>query len=337
MCSKLNLCLYFIPFIPFNLHYICTAFGQKCHIEISFMKKYLVAAFLVIPVLASAQSSGFYNNSTLTAVLVLSLVLLLIAGLLYGINRNLKSLAKEKNPELVEPSYYERKIKPVVSKWNPTIVTLIVMGLGIVILGGWGYKFGMTEVGVQQGYAPAQPINFSHKIHAGDLELDCKYCHSTADKSKSASIPSLNTCMNCHKYVQATEKYNGKISPEIQKIYNAIGFNGEKREYIPGFEQKPVEWVRIHNLPDLAYFNHSQHVKVAGLECQTCHGQIQEMEKVAQHSTLQMGWCIDCHRNRGINLDNNYYEQVHEKAKKEGKYHVTVADNGGLECGKCHY
>lgn len=208
----------------------------------------------------------------------------------------------------------------------------------MLFLGAFGYKFGMEEVGVQQGYAPTQPINFSHKIHAGQYEMDCKYCHSTVEKSKSASIPSLNTCMNCHKYVKAAEKYNGKTSPEIQKIYNAIGFDGDNMEYIEGYEQKPIEWIRIHNLPDLAYFNHSQHVVVGKVECQTCHGPIEEMEKVYQYSNLQMGWCIDCHRERGIDSENNdYYEEAHKNMLAEGKDYITVADNGGLECSKCHY
>ena len=289
----------------------------------------------------SQSGSEFYNDSTFVAVLILFSILLLIAGLLFGITRNLKGIIHEKEPEKLEPSYYKRKIHPVVSKWNPTIVTLIVFAIVIVVLGGWGYKYAMDEIGVQQGYAPTQPINFSHKLHAGlgegELQLDCKYCHSTADKSKSASIPSANTCMNCHKYVQATAKYNGKISPEIQKIYDAIGFDGVKREYIPGYKQQPIQWVRIHNLPDLTYFNHSQHVKVGKVECQTCHGPVQEMEKVAQFSSLQMVWCIDCHKQRGIDLGNKYYESAHKKAKKEGRYHLTVAENGGLECGKCHY
>jgi hypothetical protein len=301
------------------------------------MKRFFFVSMLSLPLIVFGQSSGFYSGSTLTAVIVLSGVLILIAGLLYVISRNLSVLIKEKQPDMVEPSFYDRKIKPIVSKWNPTIVTLIVATGLVLVLGAWGFKFGIKEVGVQQDYAPTQPINFSHKLHAGALELDCKYCHSTADKSKQASIPSLNTCMNCHKYVQATEKYNGKISPEIQKIYDAIGFDGSKREYIAGAEQKPVEWVRIHNLPDLSYFNHSQHVKVGGLECQTCHGPVQEMDKVYQHSNLQMGWCINCHRERGIDLKNEYYAEIKEHSRKEGKYHVTVADNGGLECGKCHY
>jgi hypothetical protein len=286
----------------------------------------------------SNNMSSFYSNSTLLALIILSIVLLAIAALLFGIRRHLIALNESNNPEEAEPSFYESKIKPVISQWNPTIATLAISTVLLLVLGAFGYKFGMEEVGVQQGYAPDQPINFSHKIHAGQYEIDCKYCHSTVEKSKSASIPSLNTCMNCHKYVKASEKYNGKTSPEIQKIYDAIGFDGENMEYIEGFEQKPIEWVRIHNLPDLSYFNHSQHVVVGNLECQLCHGPIEEMDKVYQYSTLQMGWCIDCHRERGIDSENNeYYEEVHKNMKAEGKDYMTVAENGGLECSKCHY
>ena len=286
----------------------------------------------------SNNMSTFYSDSTLLALLVLSVVLVLIAGLLWGIQKNLKALQKEKSPEEQRPSFYDRVIKPRVSQWNPTIATLVIFGGLIVILGGFGYKYGMTEVGIQQGYAPTQPINFSHEIHAGQYEIDCKYCHSGVEKSKSASIPPLNTCMNCHRYVKASDKYNGKTSPEIQKIYDAIGYDGENMEYIEGHEQKPVEWVRIHNLPDLAYFNHSQHVVVGGVECQTCHGPIETMAKVEQFSELTMGWCINCHRERGIDAENNdYYEEIHKKMKVEGQDYMTVAQNGGLECGKCHY
>lgn len=282
--------------------------------------------------------SSFYSESTFIALIILSVVLIAIAALLYGIKRHLNTLNQEKFPDEAEPTLYESKIKPVVSNWNPTIATLGIGGFVMLILAGFGYMFGMNEVGVQQGYAPTQPINFSHKIHAGQYEIDCKYCHSTVEKSKSASIPSLNTCMNCHKYVKASDKYNGNTSPEIQKIYNAIGFDGDNMEYIEGYEQKPIEWVRIHNLPDLAYFNHSQHVVVGKLECQQCHGPIQEMDKVYQFSSLQMGWCIDCHRERGIDAENNeYYEEVHKKMVLEGKDYITVAENGGLECSKCHY
>ncbi len=283
--------------------------------------------------------SSFYSDSTFLALMILSLVLVAISALLFGIQKHLKTLNREKYPEEAEPSLYERKIKPVISKWNPTVATLVITGILLVFfIGPMGYMYGMNEVGVQQGYAPEQPINFSHEIHAGQYEIDCKYCHSTVEKSKSASIPSLNTCMNCHKFVKASDKYNGNTSPEIQKIYDAIGYDGENMEYIEGAVQKPIKWVRIHNLPDLSYFNHSQHVVVGKVECQTCHGPIEEMERVYQFSSLQMGWCVDCHRERGIDSENNkYYEEVHKNMKAEGKDYITVAENGGLECSKCHY
>ncbi len=236
---------------------------------------------------------------------------------------------------------------------NPVILSLIFTTIIALIGLTYLYWFGMNKVGAQQGYAPTQPIAYSHALHAGELKLDCKYCHSIADKSKSASIPSLNTCMNCHKGVKLEEKYGGETSPEIKKIYAALDYDPERpagQEF--GENPKPIRWVRIHNLPDHAYFNHSQHVKVAGLECQTCHGPIEKMEVVQQWSTLQMGWCIDCHRERGIDAENNnYYAALHAKAKKDietngeksayfgpdGKVKITPAMNGGLECSKCHY
>lgn len=246
-------------------------------------------------------------------------------------------MAREKSPEKFEPSFYESTIEPVTKRWNPTIALLVFGALLVGSLFLVGYKYGMDEVGVQQGYSPDQPINFPHNTHAGEYKIDCKYCHSTVEKSKSASIPSLNTCMNCHRSVQATEKYNGKISPEIQKIYDAIGWDTETATY--SRPQTPIRWVRIHNLPDLAYFNHSQHVVAGNLECQTCHGPVQEMEKVYQYSSLQMEWCIDCHKERGIDSENNaYYEDVHKRLKADStKNYMTVAENGGLECSKCHY
>jgi hypothetical protein len=227
----------------------------------------------------------------------------------------------------------------------------------VAIFGGYGayegFQFSITEVGVQKGYAPKQPIAFSHQLHAGQLKVDCKYCHSTVEESKQASIPALNTCMNCHKGVQLTDKYNGEISPEIKKIYAALDYNPEAKpgeEY--GNNPKPIKWVRIHNLPDHAYFNHAQHVKVGKQNCQTCHGAIEKMEVVQQHSSLQMGWCIDCHRSAQVDVaNNNYYKALHEKAAKDiasnkskskyfaadGKVKLTPAMNGGLECSKCHY
>jgi NAD-dependent SIR2 family protein deacetylase len=208
----------------------------------------------------------------------------------------------------------------------------------------YGY---FMQVGVDQGYEPIQPIHYSHRIHAGLNEIECKYCHSSARVSKHSGIPSLNVCMNCHKsisevadasseFTSVTDEYSKEFyDNEIQKLYDAVGWDGQKYTG----ETKPVKWVRIHNLPDFAYFNHSQHVSVAGIECQKCHGPVEEMEIMSQHSPLTMGWCINCHRETNVKMEGNaYYEKIHEElAKKYGVEQVTAAEMGGLECGKCHY
>ncbi len=190
---------------------------------------------------------------------------------------------------------------------------------------------GLYSIGVQQGYQPKQPIAFSHKLHAGAYEINCVYCHTGATKGKQANIPSPNICMNCHSQIK-------QESPEIQKIYSAIGYDAQTASYTG--KQKPIEWVRIHNLPDLAYFNHSQHYNVAGIKCQTCHGPIEEMEVVKQYSLLTMGWCIDCHRKTDVNTEGNaYYDklvELHNASKGKGTK-MKVEDIGGLECSKCHY
>lgn len=181
---------------------------------------------------------------------------------------------------------------------------------------------GLFNIGVQEGYAPAQPIAFSHKLHAGDFQIDCNYCHTGVRESKSANIPSVNICMNCHSSIVKVTG-SDELSTEIQKIYDAQANN------------QPIEWVRVHNLPDLAYFNHAQHFNVGGIECQTCHGPIEEMEVVSQYSNLTMGWCIDCHRTTEIKTDNGYYDKLVELHESDEP--MVVEDIGGLECAKCHY
>jgi len=178
---------------------------------------------------------------------------------------------------------------------------------------------GLYTVGIQQNYQPIQPIAFSHKIHAGQFEIDCNYCHTGVRNSKSANIPSVNICMNCHNSIN-TEK------PEIQKILTAYE------------EKKPIEWIRVHNLPDLSYFNHSQHVEVGGIECETCHGPIKEMDVVYQYAELTMGWCVNCHRETELNSKGNeYYDKLVALHGKNSKNPLKVQDIGGLECSKCHY
>ncbi|MBL7837124.1 MAG: c-type cytochrome [Bacteroidetes bacterium] len=295
--------------------------------------------------------ANFYSESTLYILLFLIVILLVVLLVLRRTKNSLKKSYNEMTgttDEVVEMSPKAKAFR----KWiNPTIAKL---GIGVVVLlalASYGFYFGVTEVAVQQGYAPEQPIKYSHKLHAGELQIDCKYCHSTAEYSKQASVPSLNTCMNCHKGVQLRDKYDGQVSPEIQKIYAAMDYDVESGKY--GDNPKPIRWIRIHNLPDHAFFNHSMHVKGAGLTCQTCHGPIQEMEVVQQYATLQMGWCINCHRERKIDVENNpYYEKLHAKIKaekdnknsvyskyftKDGKISISPAENGALECSKCHY
>ena len=200
------------------------------------------------------------------------------------------------------------------------------------------------QVGVDQGYEPVQPIHYSHRIHAGENQIECKYCHSSARVSKHSGIPSLNVCMNCHKQISevseetATEDYSKEFyDKEIQKLYEATGWDPSTQSYTG--EEKPVKWVRIHNLPDFAYFNHSQHVSVAGIQCQECHGPVEEMEIMYQDAPLTMGWCINCHRETNVKVEGNaYYEKIHaELSKKYDVEQLTAAEMGGLECGKCHY
>ena len=247
----------------------------------------------------------------IVVLIVLVVVLLLISSLLKNyLNKN-KQL-DEYDHEVVNQRFDFSKI------YKSTAVRTLVGLIFVVLLLDFAWDSAMG-VGVQQGYKPNQPIAFSHKLHAGEHQIDCNYCHSTVYKSKSASIPSANICMNCHSQIK-------KESQEIQKIYTAIE------------RGQPIEWVRIHNLPDLAYFNHSQHTQVGGIECQTCHGPIQEMDVVYQYSPLTMGWCIDCHRETPLNTKGNgYYDRLVELHEASSKGAFTVASNGGTECSKCHY
>jgi len=206
----------------------------------------------------------------------------------------------------------------------------------------------LFKMGVDTGYQPIQPIAFSHTIHAGDNKVDCEYCHSSAKHSKTSGIPSANVCMNCHKNISEVADDTkmvldgvtlGKteLDAEIQKLYTAAGWDAENLAYTG--KTQPIKWVRVHNLPDFAYYNHSQHVTVAGLKCQKCHGPVETMDEVYQFSPLTMGWCIDCHKETKVDLrGNEYYTKIHEQlSKKYGVDQVSVAQLGGKECGKCHY
>ncbi|TXF75833.1 c-type cytochrome [Chryseobacterium sp.] len=239
-----------------------------------------------------------------------------------------------------------------------------ILGL-LAIFAAYGIWNWMMWIGVYKGYKPEQPIYFSHKIHAGENKIDCQLCHSSAKYGKVSEIPSMNVCMNCHRMIS---EYKGKyIEPgkdrdfytgEIQKIYAATGWDPAKQQYTG--KTQPVEWTRIHNMPDFVYFNHSQHV-VAGEQaiitsfnkknpeskidvvCKACHGKIDTMNVVQMANDFTMGWCIECHRTTEVDMTNGYnkeyFKNLHDKLKKQygSGTKVTVAAIGGLECGKCHY
>jgi mono/diheme cytochrome c family protein len=263
-----------------------------------------------------------------TSTLLIAILILLVS--LYAVVKAKNALKDAAEEEIVSfPVALKRFLKG-----NPGVVVVIVV---LLVIGGikstWADVF--DTVGVAQGYQPEQPIAFSHKIHAGENGIDCNYCHSSARHSKTSGIPSANVCMNCHTYINEGTQTG---TTEINKIYEAVGYDPETRSYIEGYQQKPIKWIKIHNLPDLVYFNHSQHVNAGQQECQTCHGPIEEMDVVEQHSPLTMGWCIDCHRETEVDTDNPYYEHMNENwAEKFSGEKITVEKIGGTECGKCHY
>jgi hypothetical protein len=263
--------------------------------------------------------------------------------MLFLVQKTLKRIAAASGVELVEEVKTQRTpLWQAIAKNQFLIFVAVVFLLLSSAYFVYGY---LMQVGVDQGYMPVQPIHYSHKIHAGANQIECKYCHSSARVSKHSGIPALNVCMNCHKNIA---EYNGEedlengytkdfYTNEIKKLYAAVGWDEENQRYTG--ETQPVKWVRIHNLPDFVYFNHAQHVQVGQIECQTCHGPVEEMEVMYQYSPLTMGWCINCHRETNVKVESNeYYAKIHEElSKKYGVEKLTVAQMGGLECGKCHY
>ena len=292
------------------------------------------------PVVAgdAVADSGVSNNVILG---VLSLVMLMLVVMLFLVNNMLTKIASAKGLEV------EQKDRSVMNLFRAYAKNqfLVLVSVVVLLLVSAYFAYGwMMQIGVDQGYEPVQPIHYSHRIHAGENGIDCKYCHSAARVGKHSNIPSLNVCMNCHKNISevaettATEEHSKAFYDEqIAKLYDAVGWDKSLQKYTG--KTKPVKWVRIHNLPDHVYFNHSQHVTVAGVECQTCHGPVEEMEIMKQHAPLTMGWCINCHRETNVKVeDNAYYKKIHEElSKKYGVSKLTAAQMGGLECGKCHY
>jgi len=271
----------------------------------------------------------------LVAVIIIAFIVILVLNRVVATLERLllkgKGVVIDEEVEPTAEEVAEAKKKDLIKRIlkNKKLVFFIIL-CGTLAMGSWGWVT-LWNTNVHTGYQPVQPIKYSHELHAGTMKIDCQYCHTGAYKSKNASIPSLNVCMNCHKVVK-TE------SPEIHKIYDALGYDPKTQKY-DSTAAKPIQWIRVHNLPDLAYFNHSQHVKVGGIKCQTCHGPVQTMKEVYQYSPLTMKWCIQCYKRTEVNGKGNaYYDSIlaaHDKIKKGEK--VTAAVLGGIECGKCHY
>lgn len=276
------------------------------------------------------EESGFAWTPGVIFLAVITALLLAMVLILGGVLRSLSNVTREKRGLPTKEPLSLRGI------WNNRPFK-VVASLALFSLLAYTTYDTTADMNRMQGYEPDQPIKFSHKLHAGQWGIECQYCHSGAAKGKSAVIPSVNVCMNCHKHIQEGPQYGTK---EIAKIYKAAGFDPETKTYDES-KQEPIEWIRIHNLPDHVYFNHSQHVAVGKVECQTCHGEVQEMEVVAQENSLGMGWCITCHRETNVNFKGNDYYSIYEKYHQdieEGKMsQVKVSDIGGLECQKCHY
>jgi cytochrome c551/c552 len=275
---------------------------------------------------------------------ILTLILAIIMFVLLQVNSSLKKLSDDKEgiPSADPVPFYRNKV----------YIALAILVL--FVLGGFWVVEGAIGLGRQQGYQPEQPIFYSHKVHAGINQISCLYCHSNALDSKHATVPPLNVCMNCHAaindYTKGPKLYREDGSEvdgtaEIQKLYTYTGYDPKTSTYKTA-EAKPVEWIKIHNLPDHVFFSHAQHTNAGKVQCQTCHGPIQEMNEVKQFAPLSMGWCINCHRTTKVNFpdssgNGNKFYSIYEKFHKDlrtGKMDsVTVENIGGTECQKCHY
>ena len=281
------------------------------------------------------------GSSDLWLLLIVITIATIVIVVFTGVNRSMKNVIKAREGKEAEESksffeaigHWMQNNK----KWASIVGLIVVLTLAKL---GWDALF---EIGVYTDYQPKQPIAFPHDLHAGKNQIDCKYCHSSARTSKTSGIPSANVCMNCHK---AIDKGSRSGKTEIAKLYKYVGWNPDSAKYITKDgkmrSDTAIEWVRVHNLPDFVYFNHSQHVEVGKVACQKCHGEVEKMEEVKQFSDLTMGWCVNCHRETEVQFaGNEYYIKIHEDAKAENKhkkdFKFTVDKIGGLECAKCHY
>ena len=271
---------------------------------------------------------------------ILSLILAVLAIILLQVNSNLKKLSDDKlgvTPQAPIPFYRNKRY-------------IAFTAILLFVLGGYYTTVGAMNLGRSKDYQPEQPIYYSHKVHAGVNQINCQYCHIGTYQGKQATLPSVNVCMNCHTAINEYKgeplvKENGEIvdgTAEIKKLYKYAGFT--EGQPWDATQAQPIEWIRIHNLPDHVYFNHAQHVNAGQVACQQCHGEIQNMGEVKQFSDLSMGWCVNCHRETKVQFKDNGFYSIYEKfhedirtGKIDSAKGITVEKIGGTECQKCHY
>ena len=289
--------------------------------------------------------------------LILSTMFVIIILSVGGVRRQLKISTGESPSD--DNLTYTEEFKAWAWKYRlPVGLGTLVIFLSLIVT----LFQGLYRINIVENYQPSQPIAFPHDKHAGVNGIDCKYCHNSVAKSKSAGIPTVNVCMNCHKQINGEGK---PYAAEIKKIYSAAGYDPTGSGKYTG-NTKPIVWNKVHVLPDHVYFNHSQHVVVGGIDCKQCHGDmtkmseavkvqpVEELNKIEGNiklskPTLTMGWCIECHGAKEVSLGdgkNGYYDEIHRRLRdndkslykkylKDGK--VTVSELGGWECAKCHY
>ena len=308
---------------------------------------------------------GTESNNTWLMWLIIGGILSMLIVAFWGVRKQLYYALKEKEDgEEVEEEDQETVGKEIKGWAGRNMKLVSVLGFILTCVVVYYGAEELYKVGViPEGYNPEQPIEFNHSIHAGTNEIDCQYCHNSASKSKHAGIPTVNVCMNCHKGIE--EGPSGeKGTKEIAKIHAAAGYDLDKRAYTGKTE--PIKWVKVHNMPDHVYFNHSQHVTVGGIECENCHGDVKTYGtgKVSGTETINnlklegkkiikltkplmtMGWCIECHNTADVQTtDNKYYDDIHERLKSDKELYKSVMEDGkvkvkefgGWECSKCHY
>jgi cytochrome c551/c552 len=323
------------------------------------------------PVDGSAPADGMTSvegesedSSTSWIWIILGVIFITIILAIGGVRRQLKFVSDENaGNDSNDNLTYAEELKAWAWKYKTYVgVSALVVVISLIVT----LFLGLYSIGVVEEYQPSQPIAFPHAIHAGTNGIDCKYCHNSVTKSKSAGLPTVNICMNCHKQV------NGRTpaqQEQIAKIYDAAGWNPEGAGKYTG-KTKPIIWNKVHVLPDHVYFNHSQHVVVGGVDCKQCHGDMTKMVETAKvqttaelnkvegnipltKPTMTMGWCIECHGVKEISTGaitdtkkDGYYAEIHKRLLNNdktlyGKYlqdgKVTVSELGGWECAKCHY